>query len=74
MTASDGVTYPHWENAARIRDYDEALLLLWQCVLLVWPCLFGLMMLWKGYRALGRFLAQRHRARKRRYRTIPEQP
>ena len=73
MIPSDGVTYPHWENAARILDYDEAILLLWQILLLIWPCLFGLWMLWKGYRALGRFLSGRMQRYKRRYRTIPGQ-
>ncbi|MBR7040172.1 MAG: ABC transporter permease [Oscillospiraceae bacterium] len=64
-----GVAYPYWENAARLTAYDTAVLFGWQIALLVWPVIVLIVLFWKGYRRLERFLTARREARKRRYRT-----
>ena len=63
------MSYPSWENAARLCSFTLGILLWGEILLLVWPVLFGLAMLWKGYRRLERFIQERRTARKNRYRT-----
>ena len=65
----DSVSYPYWENAARRCSFTLGLLLWGEIVLLIWPVLLGLIILWKGYRRLERFIAEKRLARKNQYRT-----
>ncbi|MCR4644643.1 MAG: ABC transporter permease [Oscillospiraceae bacterium] len=65
----DSVSYPYWENAARLRTFQTALLLWGEILFMVYPVLLGLVLLWKGYCRLNRFLQERRLARKNQYRT-----
>ena len=74
VTASDGIAYPWWENLARMKDFSAAQLLRLEILLLLFPvlCLVGL--IWKGYRLADRWITARREAAKRRYRTIEKDP
>ena len=65
----DSVSYPYWENAARLRAFELALLLWGEIVFAAWPVVFGLLLLWMGYCRLNRFIKERRLARKNQYRT-----
>lgn len=70
MIIPDSTAYPYWENAARIREFDTAVLLGLELLLLIFPVIYGLRLLWKGYRFLERFMAEKRKAHQRRFRTI----
>lgn len=72
--SADGIAYPWWENAARIRDFSAAQRLCTEICLLVFPALCLLALIWKGYRFLEHFIAEKREKRKRRYRTIEKDP
>ncbi len=75
MVVSDcAIAYPYWENAARMTDFTAAQLLGFEIAFLAFPVLYGLWLLWKGYRALDRFIAKKREALKRKYRTIGKDP
>jgi hypothetical protein len=46
----ENIYVPYWENAARITDFDLALLLVLQILLLLLPVGCGVALLWQGYR------------------------
>ena len=73
VISEDGIAYPYWENAARIVQFDTAVHLGICIALLIWPVPYVLRLIWKLYRAAERFIAEKKKARKRRYRTIPEE-
>lgn len=69
----DSAAFPYWENAARIVDYDRAILLGFTVFFLVYPVLCGLWLLWKGYSFVNRFIAELRKAHKNKYRSeIPQ--
>ncbi len=69
----DSTAYPYWENAARIMDYDSAVLLGAQIFFMIYPVLCALHLLWKGYKWLNRFISDKRKAHKNRYRSaIPQ--
>ncbi len=74
VVSHDAIAYPYWENAARMTDFTSAQLLGFEIAFLAFPVLYGLWLLWKGYRALDRFIAKKREALKRRYRTIEKDP
>ena len=71
---SDAIAYPWWENAARMRDFTAAELFRTELLLLVFPLLCLLALIWKGYRALERFIGEKREASRRKYRTIEKDP
>ena len=70
LIVSDGIAYPYWENAARILDFDLSLLLVGQCVFLIFPLFMALYLLWKGYRRADAFLTSKRLAHKNRFRLL----
>lgn len=70
LMVSDGVAYPYWENAARILDFDLALLLVGQGVFLILPLFMALYLLWKDYRRVDGFLTKKRLAHKNRFRSL----
>ncbi len=74
VISGDGIAYPYWENAARMTDFTASQLLGLTILLLVFPVIYGLFLLWKGYRMLEAFIASKREAHKRKYRTIGKDP
>ena len=74
VAASDGIIYPWWENAARMRDFSAAQMLRLEILLLIFPTLCLLFLIWKGYRYLERLIDEKREHFKRRYRTIEKDP
>ncbi len=70
LMVSERITYPYWENAARIICFDRALLLAARCITLLFPAFYGLWMLWKGYRLLDSWTRRRLEAYRMRYRSL----
>lgn len=69
----DSAAFPYWENAARIVDYDLAVLLGLEILFLVLPVGCGLLLLAKGYKWVNRFIAEKRQAHKNRFRSeIPQ--
>ncbi len=64
------IIYPYWENAARIVDFDLALLLAAQIALLIYPVLLALRLLWISWHKLDGFLTQKRLAHKNRIRLL----
>ncbi len=64
------IIYPYWENAARILDFDLALLLALQILLLLYPVLLALRLLWIGWHKLDGFLTAKRQAHKNRIRLL----
>lgn len=65
----DSLSYPYWENAARIYDYDMGVLLGFQIAFLVLPLIVVLRLLWKAYRWTEQLIARKRQERKDRFRT-----
>ncbi len=74
LVVSQEIAYPYWENAARIVNFDLALLLAARFLFLVYPVIWGLVLLWKGYRFLDGWLTKKRRAYKLRYRSLIPDP
>lgn len=74
VISSDAIAYPFWENAARLNDFSTSLLLLCSCILLIYPVLLGIWMLWKGYRKLEAWITRKRTESKRKFRTIERDP
>ncbi len=70
LTISQNISYPHWENAARIVTFDRALLLAARLLTLVFPVLYGFWLLWKGYQLLNGFIRKKTEAYRLRYRSL----
>ncbi|MBQ7014022.1 MAG: ABC transporter permease [Oscillospiraceae bacterium] len=70
VTVPEPIAYPHWENAARIIDFDRALLLPVQLLLLAYPALYLLWLLWKGYQLVNGFIRKKTEAYRQRYRSL----
>jgi len=70
VTVAEPIAYPHWENAARIIDFDRALLLPVQLLLLAYPALYLLWLLWKGYQLVNGFIRKKTEAYRQRYRSL----
>lgn len=70
VMVSDTLAYPYWENAARMVDFDLALLLAAQLLFLAYPVLTGLYLLWKGWKRLDTFLTAKRQAYKNRFRSL----
>lgn len=69
----DSAAFPYWENAARIVDYDMAVLLGFEILFLVLPVVCGLILLSKGYKWVNRFISEKRQAHKNRFRSeIPQ--
>ncbi|MEE5991751.1 MAG: ABC transporter permease [Oscillospiraceae bacterium] len=73
LIAENGILYPHWENSARIIDFDLAILLAFEILFLILPVFTFLFFLWKGYRWLENWVDAKKEAYKRRYRSEIEQ-
>lgn len=72
LIVNKNLTYPYWENAARIVDFDLALLLAGQILFLVYPALTVLYLLWKGWHRLDAFVTKKRLAHKNRVRLLIE--
>lgn len=70
LVVSDSLAYPYWENAARIVDFDLALLLAGQILFLVHPIIMALWILWKIYHRFDAFITEKRRAHKNRFRSL----
>lgn len=69
LVVSETVTYPYWENAARIICFDTALLLFLMLLLVIYPVFYIIWLCWKAYRFLDRTIWQKRQAFKNRYRS-----
>ncbi len=69
LVVCETVTYPYWENAARIVSFDMARLLLAEILLLIYPVLFLIYLLCRGYVLAGKKIDQKKLAWKNRYRS-----
>ena len=63
------VTYPYWENAARIISYDTAILLLFEIISLIYPVIYLIYLICKAYILLDKHIAEKRYAWKNRYRS-----
>ncbi len=70
MVVSDSLAYPFWENAARIVDFDLALLLAGQILFLLYPLLTVFRILWRIYRTVDNFVVKKRQAHKNRFRSL----
>lgn len=70
LVVSKNLAYPHWENAARMIDFDLAMLLAGQIIFLVFPVYIFLVLLWMGWRRLDAFLTAKRLAYKNRIRSL----
>ncbi len=70
LVVSQEIAYPYWENAARIVNFDLALLLAARILFLLYPVIWGLLLLWKGYRLADAWLTKKRQAYKLRYRSL----
>lgn len=69
LAVCETVTYPYWENAARIISFDTAVLLLCEILVSLWPVIYLIYLLAKGYRLAEETLYQKRLAWKNRYRS-----
>lgn len=74
VIVSDRIAYPYWENAARMTDFTAAQLLGVTIFFLVFPVLYGLWLLWRGYRLIDAFIKKKREQHKRKFRTIEKDP
>ncbi len=70
LIISKDLAYPYWENAARLVDFDLALLLAGQIAFLIFPVLLLLRLLWMGWRRLDAFLTAKRLAHKNKLRSL----
>jgi len=69
LILSENISYPYWENAAKIISFDTSVLLLIEILFLIWPVFYLIFLLWKGYRLAERILWEKRTAFKNRYRS-----
>lgn len=67
---SEKLVYPYWENAARIVEFDIALLFAAGVCSLILPLLVLLWIIWKAYRRLDAIIVQKRKAHKNRFRSL----
>lgn len=73
LVTAETVTYPYWENAARIISFDTAMLLFLSILFAVYPVIYLVWLCWKCYRWLERTIWQKRMAYRNRYRPqIPD--
>ena len=63
----ESVTYPYWENAARIISYDTAILLLFEIISLIYPVIYLIYLICKAYCLFNKYIAKKRYAWKKRY-------
>ncbi|MDE5768775.1 MAG: ABC transporter permease [Oscillospiraceae bacterium] len=68
LVTAETVTYPYWENAARIICFDTALLLFLSILFLMYPVIYLIWLCWKFYRFADRTIWQKRMAYRNRYR------
>ena len=69
LIVSETVTYPYWENSARIICFDTAMLLFLIILLLIYPVLYFIWLCWKFYCFVDKTIWQKRQAYKNRYRS-----
>ncbi|MDE6086974.1 MAG: ABC transporter permease [Oscillospiraceae bacterium] len=74
LVTAETVTYPYWENAARIICFDTAMLLFLSILFSVYPVIYLIWLCWKFYRFADRTIWQKRMAYRNRYRPqIPKE-
>ena len=68
LVTSETVTYPYWENAARIICFDTAMLLFLSILLLLYPVIYFVWLCWKFYRFTDKTIWEKRIAFRNRYR------
>ncbi|MDE6729631.1 MAG: ABC transporter permease [Oscillospiraceae bacterium] len=68
LVTAETVTYPYWENAARIICFDTAMLLFLSILFLIYPVIYLIWLCWKFYRFADRTIWQKRMAYRNRYR------
>ncbi|MBR7085345.1 MAG: ABC transporter permease, partial [Oscillospiraceae bacterium] len=63
----ESVTYPYWENAARIISYDTAILLLFEIISLIYPVIYMIYLICKAYCSFNKYIAKKRYAWKNHY-------
>jgi hypothetical protein len=74
VAVEDGIAYPWWENAARLRDYTVAQLFGVEILLLIFPVFCLCAGIWILYKFLSALISKKIEENKRRYRTIEKDP
>ena len=69
LVVCETVTFPYWENAARIISFDTAVILLLQIVFLIYPVIYLIWLICKAYRFSENKLFEKRIAWKNRYRS-----
>ena len=69
LVVCETVTFPYWENSARIIAFDTAILLLMQIIFSLWPVIYLLYLIRKGYISAEKTIYQKRLAWKNRYRS-----
>ena len=69
LVVCETVTFPYWENSARIVSFDTAVLLLVQIIFSIWPVLYLLYLIAKAYTSAEKKIYQKRIAWKNRYRS-----
>jgi len=69
LVICETVTFPYWENAARMIEFDTAVILLCEIIFAVYPVIYLLYLISKGYRMTEKTLYRKRLAWKNRYRS-----
>ncbi|MBE6876554.1 MAG: ABC transporter permease [Ruminococcus sp.] len=69
LVVCETVTFPYWENSARIIAFDTAVLLLMEIIFSIWPVIYFLYLIRKGYIFAEKTISQKRLAWKNRYRS-----
>ena len=69
FVVAETVTYPYWENSARIICFDTAMLLFLMLLFLIYPVFYFIWLCWKAYCFIDSTIWQKRQAYKNRYRS-----
>ena len=67
LMVSETVLYPYWENAARIISFDSAVILLFQIIFMLYPVIYFIYLICRGYVFIRKYLRHKRLAEKKRY-------
>ena len=74
VICQNNVTYPWWENSARLTDYTAAQMFGLEMFLIIFPVICLFVTIYKLYVFLSALIARKIEAHKRKYRTIEKDP
>ena len=74
VICENNITYPWWENSARLTDYTTAQMFGLEMFLLIFPVICLFVSVYKLYAFISSLIARKIEANKRKYRTIEKDP